>query len=91
MYKMKVEIIPFVLTWDGMVTKFNKDYRKILDIDDRILGYNQSNVMKRTFELLVNDTIRFNNGRIMNYEDFDNLLDDLDFNYHLKQYKQIMK
>ena len=27
-YKMQVEIIPFVMTWDGIVTKFNEKYRK---------------------------------------------------------------
>ena len=29
-HKMQVEILPFVITWDGMVTTFNKDYRKII-------------------------------------------------------------
>ena len=36
---MKVEVIPFVISWKGIITIYNKDYSKLLYIDDKILTY----------------------------------------------------
>ena len=58
-YKMYVEIISFVLTWDEMVTKFNKDYRKLLDIEDSTMAYIQSISLKKTFELTTSNNLEF--------------------------------
>ncbi|EQB61884.1 hypothetical protein NAPIS_ORF00549 [Vairimorpha apis BRL 01] len=38
----KTRIIPYVLTWDGLVTKYHTKYRKALEISDRIEAYIQS-------------------------------------------------
>ena len=56
---MKVEITPIVLTWDGMVTIYNKEYRKVLDIDHNTLAYMQVISLKKTFELMASNTIEF--------------------------------
>jgi hypothetical protein len=49
-YKRKTTIIPYVLTWDDIVTSFHKMYQKKLGVDRYIGAYIQSVVLKRTFE-----------------------------------------
>ena len=61
-YKMQSEVVPFVITWDDMVTKFNTEYRKKLGIEDKTLSYIQSISMKKTFELIVNNPIRYDDN-----------------------------
>lgn len=46
----KTRIIPYVLTWDGIVTKYHAKYRKKLEITDRIEAYIQSVTLKKTLE-----------------------------------------
>ncbi|EQB60016.1 hypothetical protein NAPIS_ORF02432 [Vairimorpha apis BRL 01] len=46
----KTRIIPYVLTWDGIVTKYHAKYRKALEISDRIKAYIQSVTLKKTLE-----------------------------------------
>ena len=46
----KVKIIPYVLTWDGIVTKYHKKYIKELEISPEIEAYIQSKVLKCTLE-----------------------------------------
>ena len=58
-YRMKVEITPIALTWDGMVIIYNKGYRKVLDIDHNTLAYMQVISLKKTFELMASNTIEF--------------------------------
>ena len=41
MHKCKTKIIPFVLTWDGIVTKFHKTYCKEIGITKKIQAYTQ--------------------------------------------------
>ncbi|TBU04508.1 hypothetical protein CWI36_0754p0010, partial [Hamiltosporidium magnivora] len=41
-YKCSVEIIPYVMTWDGIVTKYHKTYVKRLRIPMNIEAYIQS-------------------------------------------------
>jgi hypothetical protein len=36
LYKYKTRIIPYVMTWDGVVTKFHKQYRHEIGLDNRI-------------------------------------------------------
>ena len=48
--RMKVRIIPFIITWDGLVTKYNKTYREELKLSNRIFAYIQSVVLKKTME-----------------------------------------
>ena len=49
MYKCKVDIIPYVMTWEGVVTKHHRKYRKALGIERHVEAYIQSQVLKRTF------------------------------------------
>ena len=46
----KTRIIPYVLTWDGIVTKYHAKYRKELAISDQIEAYIQSITLKKTLE-----------------------------------------
>ncbi|TBU15418.1 putative Dcp1-like decapping protein, partial [Hamiltosporidium tvaerminnensis] len=47
-YKCSVEIIPYVMTWDGIVTKYHKSYLKRLEIPMNVEAYIQSIVLKKT-------------------------------------------
>ncbi|KAG0435242.1 LINE-1 retrotransposable element ORF2 protein [Dictyocoela muelleri] len=51
---MNVKIVPFVITWDGHVTTYNKKYRETLGITQEIFGYIQSVCLNKTFESLSN-------------------------------------
>ncbi|TBU07797.1 hypothetical protein CWI36_0225p0030 [Hamiltosporidium magnivora] len=57
-YKCSVEIIPYVMTWDGIVTKYHKSHLKRLAISMNVEAYIQSIVLKKTVE-----TISFNRRR----------------------------
>ncbi|KAF9762035.1 hypothetical protein NGRA_2263 [Nosema granulosis] len=46
-YGFKPSIIPYVLTWDGVVTKYHEIYRRRLETSDRIEVYIQSLVLKK--------------------------------------------
>nr|XP_013180867.1 unnamed protein product [Papilio xuthus] len=50
LYGFKSTIIPYVLTWDGVVTKFHAIYRGRLEISNRVEAYIQSLVLKKTLE-----------------------------------------
>ena len=51
-YKCKTRIIPYVLTWDGVVTVHHKRYTKELGLSNGIEAYVQSKVLKKTLESL---------------------------------------
>ncbi|EQB62405.1 hypothetical protein NAPIS_ORF00013 [Vairimorpha apis BRL 01] len=46
----KTNIIPYVITWDGIVNKHHSKHRKELGITDRIEAYIQSTTFKKTLE-----------------------------------------
>ena len=50
LYKMKTKIIPWVMTWDGIVTKTHKYHLKELEIGNIIEAYMQSLVIRKTLE-----------------------------------------
>lgn len=50
MYKCKTVIIPYVITWDGLVTQYHRKYVSLLGIPRPTEGYIQSIIMKRTLE-----------------------------------------
>ena len=50
LHKMKTKIIPWVMTWDGIVTKTHKYYLKELGINPNIEAYMQSLVIRKTLE-----------------------------------------
>lgn len=49
-YKCKVKIIPYVMTWEGLVTKYHKKHRSEIGIQPKTEAYIQSLVLKKTFE-----------------------------------------
>ncbi|KAF7676620.1 hypothetical protein TCON_2670, partial [Astathelohania contejeani] len=52
LYKAKTKIIPYVMTWDGVVTKYHRNYLKELNITPTIEAYIQSTVLKKTLETI---------------------------------------
>ncbi|KAM0677274.1 hypothetical protein BDAP_001199 [Binucleata daphniae] len=50
MHKCEVEIIPYVLIWDGTVTKYHKTYRTRIGLDKNVEAYIQSLTLKKTLE-----------------------------------------
>ena len=55
MHKCKTRIIPYVLTWDGIVTKFHKSYAKEIGLTTKIQSYIQFIVLKKTLESISYD------------------------------------
>ncbi|KAL6120350.1 hypothetical protein NUSPORA_02932 [Nucleospora cyclopteri] len=51
-YKCKVEIIPFIYTWDNVITKYHSMYVKKLSILPKIQAYIQTIMFKKTLESL---------------------------------------
>ncbi|KAL4709150.1 hypothetical protein ACJJTC_015799 [Scirpophaga incertulas] len=45
-------ILPYVITWDGLVTKYHKKYRKEIGIQPKTEAYIQSLVLKKTLECI---------------------------------------
>ncbi|KAF7681022.1 hypothetical protein TCON_2363 [Astathelohania contejeani] len=52
LYKSKTTIIPYVMTWDGVVTKYHRNNLKESNISFTIKAYIQSTVLKKTFETI---------------------------------------
>ncbi|TBU18638.1 hypothetical protein CWI38_0233p0030 [Hamiltosporidium tvaerminnensis] len=57
-YRFSVEIIPYVMTWDGIVTKYHKSHLKRLEIPLNVEAYIQSIVLKKTVETISFDRRR---------------------------------
>ena len=51
----RTQIISYVLTWDGIVTKCHKRYRKMFGVEKFVEAYIQSVVLKRTSESILTD------------------------------------
>ena len=49
-YKCKTKIIPYVMTWDGIVTTYHKRYSRDIGITNSTEAYIQGIVLKRTLE-----------------------------------------
>ncbi|KAF7683603.1 hypothetical protein TCON_1179 [Astathelohania contejeani] len=52
LYKAKTKIIPYVLTWEGIVIKYHRSYLKELGITPQIDAYIHSTVLKKTLETI---------------------------------------
>ncbi|KAF7679700.1 hypothetical protein TCON_2500 [Astathelohania contejeani] len=50
LYKAKSKIIPFVITWDGVVTKYHRNYLKELTLNLTVEAYILSIVLKKTLK-----------------------------------------
>lgn len=60
MHECEVEIISFVITFEGIVTKYHDtDVKKII-VDDKTKTYIQSIVLKKTLEAMLFDYQRYN-------------------------------
>lgn len=59
-YKCQVKIVPYVITWDGVVT--SKRYRREMGMDRNII---QSIILKKTFESILIDFRRFGSSHII--------------------------
>ncbi|TBU20279.1 hypothetical protein CWI38_0097p0020 [Hamiltosporidium tvaerminnensis] len=57
-YKCSIEIIPYVITWDGIVIKYHKTYFKRLQIPINVEAYIQSIVLKKIVEMISFDRRR---------------------------------
>ncbi|TBT99547.1 hypothetical protein CWI36_1937p0010, partial [Hamiltosporidium magnivora] len=57
-YKFSVEIIAYVMSWDGIVTKYHKMYVKRLEVPMNVEAYIQSIVLKKTVETISFDRRR---------------------------------
>ncbi|MEG0619338.1 MAG: reverse transcriptase family protein, partial [Bacilli bacterium] len=51
-YKMKTITIPFIISWDGIISKRNKQHRSLLHINDNLMGFIQLNVLKSTYNII---------------------------------------
>ena len=51
-YKCKVKIVPYVMTWDGLVTKYHKKDSSKIGIIPKVEAYIQFLVLKKTLESL---------------------------------------
>ncbi|KAF7680966.1 hypothetical protein TCON_2419 [Astathelohania contejeani] len=52
LYKAKTKIIPYVMTWEGVVTKYHRNYFKELNIHFKKEAYIQLTILKKTFEII---------------------------------------
>jgi hypothetical protein len=50
LHGFKTKIIPYVMTWDGIVTNFHSHYKKELRLDNRVEAYIQARILKMTLE-----------------------------------------
>ena len=49
-YKCRTRIIPYVMTWDGIVTKLHKKYAQDIGISESVEAYIQAIVLRKTLE-----------------------------------------
>ena len=49
-YKCTTRIIPYVFTWDGLVTKYHTGYKKMLGVEEHTEAYIQSLILKKTLK-----------------------------------------
>ncbi|XP_029657501.1 uncharacterized protein LOC115231669 [Octopus sinensis] len=49
-YKAKIKILPIVITWDAISSKYFKIYMDLIGIKDSVLAYIQTIALKKTLE-----------------------------------------
>ena len=72
-HKSTVKIIPYVLTWDGLVTTCHQHYKKMLEVEDRTEAYIQSLVLKKTFESI---SVDFRRAGSLGYSAYKQNIED---------------
>ena len=58
MYKCNVKVIPYVMTWDGVVSTYHKKYSNEIGIPEIVEAYIQTRVLKKTLESISFDRRR---------------------------------
>ncbi|KAM0688162.1 hypothetical protein COBT_000583 [Conglomerata obtusa] len=65
-YKCKSRIVPYVITWNGLVTKFHKQYCRLLEIPAKTEAYIQTIALEKSLELISLDMRRGIEEKIKN-------------------------
>ncbi|XP_029654463.1 uncharacterized protein LOC115227895 [Octopus sinensis] len=55
-HRAKVKIIPVVLNWDGIVSRFFKSHLDSIAVEDRVKAYIQTLVLRKTLESMQVET-----------------------------------
>ena len=74
--KMSFSNIPIVVTWNGLITKFNKAYCNQIELDDFTLSYLQKCILHETLKIIMQN---FNKKSEYLYEEME-LESDLEIN-----------
>lgn len=74
MYKATTTIISYVVTWDGLVTKYHNGYVKALCLTPNIEAYIQSRVIKKTLESISMDFRRGDDEGGRGIEEMDDVM-----------------
>ena len=72
-YKCKVKIIPYVMTWVGIVSAYHKKYTEIIGIPYTTEAYIKTRVLKKTLESVSFERRRSSeaNGSVENFKERD--------------------
>ena len=73
----EVKVIPIVITWDGLVTRYNRIYMEQLGISKKIQAYIQAQTIKRTCESILIDARKSDLHRMMDDEEMQQTFDNL--------------
>ena len=76
MHGCKTRIIPYVMTWDGIVTRFHGKYSKEIGLTTKIEAYIQYIVLKKTLESM---SFEYRRGSL------DDIQDELDGSVKVKE------
>lgn len=55
LYHFEVFIVPFVITWDGLTTKYFRKHVNKINITDKLIAYAQITSLKKTLEIINNE------------------------------------
>ena len=73
----KTEVIPYAITWDGIVSKYHKGYRKRIGVSDRTHAYTQYLALKNTLEIILRDAKGGDYSKPLEEEAIENAIDKL--------------
>lgn len=74
-YKCKVKIIPYVMTWEGIVTIYHKKYIEEIGIPDYIQAYIQTRILKKTLEAVSFDYRRGIEEKVVESGNIDTIIE----------------
>jgi hypothetical protein len=56
-HSMSTQVIPYVISWDGLVTSRNSQMRAILGVSDRTLAYSQQIALRHSRDMVIRDIL----------------------------------